>query len=153
MLGFQGGVSIPLVTGGVKAPPVKRQCRAGPKAEARRGFTESSRASSEGNLERRGSAVGCSRRLSLRRKPIHKGNHRVRHEVLQRIGRFNHKHFDNRDNGTNESKDHTQNIGHHRCDNQLNHKTNHHSNIRCRITPSRTVLVMGCPLRISCTRS
>jgi len=39
MLGFQGGVSIPLVKGGVKAPPAKRQCRAGPKAGARRGFT------------------------------------------------------------------------------------------------------------------
>src|SRR5215831_7685541 len=39
MLGFQGGVSIPLVKGGVKAPPAKRQCRAGPKAVARRGFT------------------------------------------------------------------------------------------------------------------
>ena len=38
MLGFQGGVSIPLVKGGVKAPPAKRQCRAGPKAGARRGF-------------------------------------------------------------------------------------------------------------------
>jgi hypothetical protein len=32
-------VSIPLVKGGVKAPPAKRQCRAGPKAGARRGFT------------------------------------------------------------------------------------------------------------------
>jgi hypothetical protein len=32
MLGFQGGVSIPLVKGGVKAPPAKRQCRAAPKA-------------------------------------------------------------------------------------------------------------------------
>src|SRR5712691_2772507 len=41
MLGFQGGVSIPLVKGGVKAPPAKRQCRAGPKAGARRGFTTS----------------------------------------------------------------------------------------------------------------
>src|SRR5437879_10500781 len=40
MLGFQGGVSIPLVKGGVKAPPAKRQCRAGPKAGARRGFTQ-----------------------------------------------------------------------------------------------------------------
>ncbi len=40
MLGFQGGVSIPLVKGGVKAPPAKRQCRAGPKAGARRGFTD-----------------------------------------------------------------------------------------------------------------
>ena len=39
MLGFQGGVSIPLVKGGVKAPPAKRLCRAGPKAGARRGFT------------------------------------------------------------------------------------------------------------------
>src|SRR5215510_12576261 len=39
MLGFQGGVSIPLVKGGVKAPSAKRQCRAGPKAGARRGFT------------------------------------------------------------------------------------------------------------------
>jgi hypothetical protein len=39
MLGFQGDVSIPLVKGGVKAPPAKRQCRAGPKAGARRGFT------------------------------------------------------------------------------------------------------------------
>ena len=39
MLGFQGGVSIPLVKGGVKAPPAKRQCRAGPKAGARRGLT------------------------------------------------------------------------------------------------------------------
>jgi len=39
MLGFQGGVSIPLVKGGVKAPPAKRQYRAGPKAGARRGFT------------------------------------------------------------------------------------------------------------------
>jgi hypothetical protein len=39
MLGFQGGASIPLVKGGVKAPPAKRQCRAGPKAGARRGFT------------------------------------------------------------------------------------------------------------------
>src|SRR5262249_17857700 len=39
MLGFQGGVSIPLVKGGVKAPPAKRQCRAGPKEGARRGFT------------------------------------------------------------------------------------------------------------------
>jgi hypothetical protein len=39
MLGFQGGVSIPLVKGGVKAPPAKRQCRAGPKAGARRSFT------------------------------------------------------------------------------------------------------------------
>src|SRR5215467_4285569 len=39
MLGFQGGVSIPLVKGGVKAPPAKRQCRAAPKAVARRGFT------------------------------------------------------------------------------------------------------------------
>jgi len=39
MLGFQGGVSIPLVKGGGKAPPAKRQCRAGPKAGARRGFT------------------------------------------------------------------------------------------------------------------
>src|SRR5215831_17787317 len=39
MLGFQGGVSIPLVKGGVKAPPAKRQCRAGPKAGARHGFT------------------------------------------------------------------------------------------------------------------
>ena len=39
MLGFQGGVSIPLVKGGVKAPPAKCQCRAGPKAGARRGFT------------------------------------------------------------------------------------------------------------------
>src|SRR6266702_8674441 len=39
MLGFQGGVSIPLVKGGVRAPPAKRQCRAGPKAGARRGFT------------------------------------------------------------------------------------------------------------------
>ena len=39
MLGFQGGVSIPFVKGGVKAPPAKRQCRAGPKAGARRGFT------------------------------------------------------------------------------------------------------------------
>jgi len=39
MLGFQGGVSIPLVKGGVKAPPAKRECRAGPKAGARRGFT------------------------------------------------------------------------------------------------------------------
>ena len=37
MLGFQGGVSIPLVKGGVKAPPAKRQCRAAPKAW--RGFT------------------------------------------------------------------------------------------------------------------
>src|SRR5215470_18899530 len=35
MLGFQGGVSIPLVKGGVKAPPAKRQCRAAPKAVAR----------------------------------------------------------------------------------------------------------------------
>src|SRR5467141_583604 len=40
MLGFQGGVSIPLVKGGVKAPPAKRQCRAGRKAGARRGFTD-----------------------------------------------------------------------------------------------------------------
>jgi len=39
MLGFQGGVGIPLVKGGVKAPPAKRQCRAGPKAGTRRGFT------------------------------------------------------------------------------------------------------------------
>ena len=39
MLGFQGGVSIPLVKGGVKAPPAKCQCRAGPKVGARRGFT------------------------------------------------------------------------------------------------------------------
>jgi hypothetical protein len=38
-LGFQGGVCIPLVKGGVKAPPAKRQCRAGPKAGARRSFT------------------------------------------------------------------------------------------------------------------
>src|SRR5215468_10552586 len=35
MLGFQGGVSIPLVKGGVKAPPAKRKCRAAPKAVAR----------------------------------------------------------------------------------------------------------------------
>jgi hypothetical protein len=40
MLRFQGGVSIPLVKGGVKAPPAKCQCRAVPKAVARRGFTE-----------------------------------------------------------------------------------------------------------------
>ena len=38
MLGFQGGVSIPLVKGGVKAPPAKRQCRAA-EGMARRGFT------------------------------------------------------------------------------------------------------------------
>ena len=39
MLGFQGARSIPLVKGGVEAPPAKCQCRAGPKAVARRGFT------------------------------------------------------------------------------------------------------------------
>jgi len=42
MLGFRGGVSIPLIKGGVKAPPAKRECRAGPKAGARRGFTPDS---------------------------------------------------------------------------------------------------------------
>jgi len=47
MLGFQGGVSIPLVKGGVKAPPAKRQCRAGPKAGARRGLTRKNAHSTE----------------------------------------------------------------------------------------------------------
>jgi len=59
MLGFQGGVSIPLVKGGVKAPPAKRQCRAGPKAGARRGFT----ARRQARLE----AVACTPMLDAER--------------------------------------------------------------------------------------
>jgi hypothetical protein len=39
MLEFQGGRGTPVVTGGVKAPPTKRQGRAMPKAVVRRGFT------------------------------------------------------------------------------------------------------------------
>jgi hypothetical protein len=54
MLGFQGGVSIPLVKGGVKAPPAKRQCRAGPKAGARRGFTHAHQAPAPHGLDHLG---------------------------------------------------------------------------------------------------
>src|SRR5438128_2590349 len=73
MLGFQGGVSIPLVKGGVKAPPAKRQCRAGPKAGARRGFTPRR----QGKNGRSGGSIGTRRCTAAAHSPQKKTSEEV----------------------------------------------------------------------------